>query len=396
LFALGAGLIFVVMTMAPAQIQPPEPTNGTTINGTEVIQQFPSTGPAQTAWKVRWKEQNGPGLIIEDAFFKKSPQEDWIQVLGEVRLSESFVPYHAGSPRFWDVSYNFGLYPVGPQDAGPKGKLLASQPGKAPTVVLEVRDEGLSWKDFGKVRRGQSLVLWGALHAANYCYVVEYTFRDDGLLRFRLGSTGHNYPGSEWDAHMHNAWWRVDVNLGGPDHNSVELVEHLEPNPNGNKGQALTVRTPFNNGREGFADFNAEKFTMVRVLNTQKKNAQNKPWAYDLIPYRMGNSRHFANDKEKCSLHDFWVTKNHPGETKYYDLPKYIQDPAHPGQPESIVDTDVVLWYSAAGHHEPRSEDGEAPNGGFFQGVTPIMWTMFELRPRDFWDRSPFYPYKGK
>jgi hypothetical protein len=391
LCAAAAGLVFLALTIAPGQspFQPkPGPGDGLTIKGNEIIQQFPSAGPAQSAWKIHWREETGPGLIIVDAYFKKGPHEDWIQVLGPCQLSELFVPYHKGSPRFWDVSYNLPLDVMTQADAGPHGKLLSSQPGAAPTVVLERRDEGIAYKDETGVRRGESLVLWAALDAGNYRYLMEYTFRDDGLVRFRLGSTGHNVSGGEWESHMHNAWWRIDVNLGGADHNSVELIEHIEPDPKGNKAQALTLRSPFNDGKEGFADFHAEKFTTLRISNTVKKNAQNKPWAYDLIPYRMGNSRHFASDKEKCSLHDFWVTKNRPGQMKYYDLPKYI------AKAENITDTDVVIWYSAAGHHEPRSEDGEMPAGAQkIIGATSVMWTTFELRPRDFWDRTPLYPY---
>src|SRR5687767_13412375 len=104
LFAAGSGVMCLMMTIAPAQVQPqPNQPNHQVIKGTEIIQQFPTTGPGQTAWKIRWREQNGPGLIITDAYFKKSPKEDWVQVLGEARVAEAFVPYHRGSPRFWDV-----------------------------------------------------------------------------------------------------------------------------------------------------------------------------------------------------------------------------------------------------------------------------------------------------
>src|SRR5438067_2038635 len=126
-FAAGAGLIFLALTVAPAQVpvQPkPGSGDGLTINGNEITQQFPSAGPMQSAWKVRWREENGPGLIIVDAYFKKGPQEDWTQVLGEARLGELFVPYHKGSPRYWDVSYNFPLCTLTQADAGRNGKLL--------------------------------------------------------------------------------------------------------------------------------------------------------------------------------------------------------------------------------------------------------------------------------
>src|SRR5262245_51733771 len=78
----------------------------------ELIQQFPTNDAMKTAWKVHWATSTGSGLYIQDAFFKKGPKEPWLQVLGDLRLSEMFVPYHSGSPRFWDVAYNFQLCPV--------------------------------------------------------------------------------------------------------------------------------------------------------------------------------------------------------------------------------------------------------------------------------------------
>ena len=41
---------------------------------------------------------------------------------------------------------------------------------------------------------------------------------------------------------------------------------------------------------------------------------------------------------------------------------------------------------------EPRSEDGEMLKGDNFVGVTPVMWSGFDLHPRNIWDRSPMYP----
>ena len=40
---------------------------------------------------------------------------------------------------------------------------------------------------------------------------------------------GRNYGSREFEGHMHNGLWRVDVNLGGPDNNSALVMEHTEP-----------------------------------------------------------------------------------------------------------------------------------------------------------------------
>src|SRR5438876_11919177 len=87
----------------------------------EIVQTFPSNDAMKTAWKVHWATAEGFGLYIEDAWFKKAPKEPSIQVLGDVRVSEIFVPYHSTSPRLWDVSYNFGLCRGTKNPAAPHG-----------------------------------------------------------------------------------------------------------------------------------------------------------------------------------------------------------------------------------------------------------------------------------
>ena len=355
-----------------AKVQPPAVT--------ESVVQFPTNDVTRTAWKVHWTTTSGFGLIVSGAWFKKDPREPWFQILGEARLSEMFVPYHSGSPRFWDVSYSFGLVNLTRDDAGAHGKLI----GNPPVVCQEIRDRGIAWMDGVKgSRRGQTMVLWASLNAANYRYVIEYGFQDDGAVTCRVGSTGRNYGSREFEGHMHNGLWRVHVKLGGTATNSVYVMEHIEPD--GDPAKAKTVHRLFNQGREGYEDWNAARFTMLSVRSEKQKNARKIPIAYDFMTPKLGNARHHGG-QEECTLHDFWATKHRPGEINYQSVPKYAQ------KGESIQNTDVVVWLSTPGHHEPRSEDGEMSKDSTFTGATPIMWTGFDLRPRDFWDRSPLYP----
>ena len=67
------------------------------------------------------------------------------------------------------------------------------------------------------------------------------------------------------------------------------------------------------------------------------------------------------------------------------NLPSYISPP------ESIKDSDIVLWYKGSVHHHPRDEDGEIVNG-YWHGVALLMWTGFLLKPHNLFDRTPFYP----
>jgi primary-amine oxidase len=341
----------------------------------EVIQEFPTGGPMETAWRVRWAEAPAKGLSITGAWFKRGPSEPWMRILWDARLADIFVPYHSGWPRYYDLTgFNFGLVQATPQDAGCCGRLL----GTPPRVIKEVRDRGVAWKDDTAVHRGQELVLWGTLDAANYNYLMQYGFQDDGTITFRLGATARNLPGRETEAHMHNGLWRVDMDLNGFPNDSALLTRHQEP---AGGDMAVDTISPLNDGVEGFADWTAEEFTQIRVLDTLAKNTQGNNISYDLIPLRQGTARH----NEDFSKHDFWVSRYKGTELFYNEVPDYVSN--H----ETITNTDVVLWHISPVHHLPRNEDGQH-QGGLWKGVALLMWGGFDLRPRNLFGETPLHP----
>jgi primary-amine oxidase len=339
----------------------------------------------ETAWKVEWDTVRGHGLIIKNAWFKTGPTAEWMEVLGDARLADILVPYQPGYPRYWDVAYNFKLSVMSATDAGPYGKLLTSNNGGSedPCVCLELRDRGIIWKNNNGARRGHSMILWSCLHAVNYRYLIEYGFQDDGSITFRVGAAGRNLQAREWLPHMHNNYWRINMHLGGKGHNTAYLMEMIEPKAPDQKLASETYHKLFNDGKEGFADWDPMKFTMLRVINTQKKNSRGDYHAYDLVTLRHGTSRHNGSNEE-CSLHDFWVTKANDQELRYIGLPKYCND-------ENIVDTDIVIWHGTSIFHEPRSEDGAMVDDAWF-GATIVGWTGFTLRPNNIFEGTPLFP----
>jgi primary-amine oxidase len=54
--------------------------------------------------------------------------------------------------------------------------------------------------------------------------------------------------------------------------------------------------------------------------------------------------------------------------------------PAWTAADRSIMDTDIVLWYTMGMYHVVRAEDWP---------VMPVVWHSFELRPFDFFDGNP-------
>lgn len=339
----------------------------------EVMQEFKYGRKMHTAWRVRWAIDEG--LYITSAEFRPGPGRPWMQVLSELRLVEIFVPYETGNPRFYDISqFNWPMIEMTPEDAGYCGEVIDRY------VVKELRDTGILWKDDSRVHRGEALVLWAAIDAANYNYVMQYVFRDDGRLQFSVGATARNLPNREYRAHTHDGLWRIDMDVAGRDHDRVLVSRHLE---NMVDDAAQNVLDPFNGGVEGGIDFVAEEYTVLRIEDTQATNGRGNPLSYDLIPLRTGTSRH----AEDWSHHDFWVTPFDVNERTYPDLPDYVAD----GEP--IDDTDIVVWYMTPVHHLPRDEDGEYDRDGNWQGSALLMRTGATLRPRNIFDRTPFYPY---
>jgi Cu2+-containing amine oxidase len=384
---LGGGAAVALLLLSAAGSSPAKPPLKPIPRADEIIQEFPAGGKMQTAWKVRYHANNpGPGLVITGAWFKTAPGAEWIKVLENIRLSEIFVPYNNGT-RIYDIGAqgNYRLLRHTQDDAGAHGKLL-----NGGLVVQELRDGGILWKYYRQVRRAQDLVLWSTLGAGNYNYMMVYSFRCDGSLTCTMGSTGRNFGNHETTGHMHHACWRIDVDLDGPDHNTVYLVKRVEPKGPRKRG-VPTARDDvelFNDGVEGGAEWKAEEFTRLRV-ECPRTNGQGKKICYELLPLRPGTARHWGGG-EDFTHYDFWVTPFRWHEQYYKSLPQFVR------QKRKIVDTNVVLWYMSPAYHLPRDEDGVFinPNTGRAQvrGVAMTNWCGFELRPRSLFEQSPLYP----
>jgi hypothetical protein len=392
---------------------------------------FPLGAPPEkqeTSWFVRYASDVRHGLRIESAWFRREKQP-WLKVLGDVRVSQIYVPYQNNADRFFDIGLP-GHAPwsllqiVGDEKnvLGPYGTLVD------PYVVREERDSGLLYffsdvhfemgKSDGSERRGttraqrrQEVALWGVLQASNYFYVMHYAFQNDGTIVCKLGSTGKNLHPHQMQGtgHMHSACWRIDVDLGGslPDERDVRLnpneayvVKHLEPIPEDPaKSKTEEIRLKDAQGIKWVA----EEFTSLRVRSPRDLNAFGRPVAYDLVPLRHGNARHFApgpkGGHDEFTQHDLWVTPFDAKQLDFPKLPKYVA-----GNPP--LGDNVVLWHMSSNLHVPRDEDFVGPERitknkqGIERperspGCAVAMWSGFELRPRNVFANTPFVPTKA-
>ena len=95
-----------------------------------------------------------------------------------------------------------------------------------------------------------------------------------------------------------------------------------------------------------------------------------------VLHLRSGSARHSEDFTKK----DFWVTRfrGATAELLADNLPNYIADQ------QSTVNADIVVWYTGSVHHENNERDED-------DNTTPVLWTGFELRPKNLFDRTPFF-----
>jgi len=320
-----------------------------------------------TTWDLCFDAVSRYGLIIRLAGFRKSPTAPLMRVLFDARISEIFVPYHAGSPRFFDVSdFNFPLLTLTAADC-PRPRLIIGG-GK---VCREFRDRGLAWKNDGLVRRGLELVLWAVIDAANYNYVIEWAFRDDGSIAGRAGSTGPKLGGpDDTSGHIHNFTWRLDVDLNGAGGDSVHLTRHAEnflvnPSTSADAESLIAV--------EGGRIWSPTTFNTLEIHDSLLQNGRGRPTAYELVPLRTGTARH----TELYTRNDFWVTAFSSTELLAKLLPSYVNG-------QNVGSADIVMWYTSSAHHENGMRDED-------RDTVPLLWTGFELVPQNLFDRTPFH-----
>jgi Cu2+-containing amine oxidase len=229
------------------------------------------------------------------------------------------------------------------------------------------------------VRRGEEVALWGAIDAANYNYVIEWTFRDDGVVLGRVGATAQNLPGVPFEAHMHGPIWRLDIDLNGSTGDSVHVAKHIEPSSiftpqRANDTMSLVA---FESGLQ----WNPLQFTALHIQDANLRNARGHPSAYHLMPIRTGTPRHMEN----FTKNDFWVTRFNGSEMAGASLPSFVNFLT------PVSNTDVVVWYYGGVHHLVRDEDGQIINGRWV-GEAHIMWTGFMMKPHNLFDTTPLFP----
>ena len=349
----------------------------------------------RSAWRIFWQvaphNSSGEILSIREAWFKRSPDDAWIKVLGDARLAEIFVPYNAGQPRYYDVALTFPLATLAPADLGPNcvapGKILEEK------VAFEVHDKHLAWMDDeGRSQRAEEAQLWAVYDAGNYRYIMHYGFRDDGSVDFQLGATAHNLKDLTDDSvtHLHTGCWRVAVELGRSSETDIHEVRYVTQTQA--PGEVVTVESLVH--KENGIVWKPEEFTRLRVRSKRLKNGHRNPdnyIAYDVLPHRGGAVRTFGVGEQWTSC-DFWVTQ--PADADGYPQWAYPEVHTYAADEQPLAGKSKVIWHAAGLVHRIRDEDMGSDGYDSYAGVALTAWAGFSLKPRNLFPATPGYPQK--
>ena len=350
------------------------------------------------------------GPWIDTVSFKGGSWSSFRQVIKQAGLAEIYVQYHNGNG-LSDLQFSNpnSVDEIKPTDLPIIGGGLVTlwhQKGSQyeadpfPRIGVECHERGIDWlckrppgpqPAANLVGRAYEVIVWAVIDGGNYDNILQYVFRDDGSLGFRLGTSGYLNQNAAFmpigQPHMHNALWRLSTNLFGRSDNRVYLAEHNETtSPTSDKETLISA--------ENFYDWDPLKFTSILVQNKTLKNTRGNLMGYELTPWgRTGTALH----SQSWLQHDFWITKDRPGEDgsgstapdnwrfSYQPPGKYMVAYASPAE---LLDTSMtpVLWYRSSFHHHKSDHDLDK-NGGV--GIVSTHWAGFDFQPDNTFDFNP-------
>ncbi|MEY2431631.1 MAG: primary-amine oxidase [Acidimicrobiaceae bacterium] len=283
-------------------------------------------------------------------------------------------------------------------------------------ICIHEEDYGILWKHWDmqggttEVRRSRRLVISSISTVGNYEYGFYWYLYLDGTIQLEVKLTGimstmavdpeadaplHASmvaPGLAAPYHQHLFCARLDLDVDGA-HNEVHEVDVVpdrpdaEDNPMGNAFRPQVTRLESEQVAQRFVD--PAKSRTWKIVNPDVRNGLGEPVAYKLVPGStptlLADPTSSVGRRAGFATRNLWVTPYQSDEIRAAGgYPN--QSAGGDGLPQwtaadrSLVDTDVVLWYTFGVTHIPRPEDWP---------VMPVEYAGFSLVPVGFFDRNP-------
>jgi len=381
-------------------------------------------------WSFRVTFDPYEGLVLHQVAYHDGDRVR--PVLHRASVTEMVVPYGDPGPMHgWKNAFDAGEWGLGRMANSLKlgcdclGEIhyfdaeLATEQGDAYTVenaiCMHEEDYGILWKHndmqggTNEVRRSRRLVVSFIATVGNYEYGFYWYLYLDGNIQLEAKLTGivspmavapgevpefanMIAPGLAAPHHQHLFSARLDFDVDGAANSVYEVeAEIIPPGPDNPWKNAFRPKvTRLDTELAARRDMNAATSRTWRIVNEHSHNRLGKPVAYKLIP-TMSTPTMLADPDSSVgrragfARHNLWVTPYAPDERRAAgEYPN--QSAGGDGLPRwtaadrSIVDTDVVVWYTFGVTHFVRPEDWP---------VMPVEYTGFLLSPYGFFDRNP-------
>jgi len=289
-------------------------------------------------------------------------------------------------------------------------------------ICIHEEDAGILWKhsDFrpgGRAHavRSRKLVVNMVCTVANYEYILQFNFFQDGTIQSEIKLTGilNLYTMAEGEDagkygtevaprvmahhHQHLFSMRVDPMIDGLN-NSVCEVDVVPTNaPTGSDenfaGNAFETRkTIFETTADGVRDADPVKGRTWLMINENKKHHASKlPVGYKIMckdmPPLLAKPDSLVAMRAPFAKHNLWVAPY--AAEQLYPAGKFV--PQTMKTPDDAIDafvaggrnirnTDIALWLTWGATHVPRPEDGP---------VMPVEIVHLTFKPSSFFDQNP-------
>lgn len=381
-------------------------------------------------WSLRVGFEPYEGLVLHQVTYHEGERAR--PVLHRASVTEMVVPYGDPGPMHgWKNAFDAGEWGLGRMANSLKlgcdclGEIhyfdvvVATEQGDPYTVehaiCMHEEDYGILWKHndlhggTNEVRRSRRLVVSFIATVGNYEYGFYWYLYLDGNIQLEVKLTGIISPqavepgevppyanlvapGLAAPHHQHLFSARLDFDVDGTANSVYEVEAEVVPpgpdNPWRNAFRPRVTRLDTELGAQ--RDMDAATSRSWRVVNEEVRNRLGQPVAYKLVP-TMSTPTMLADPESSVgrragfARHNLWVTPYAPDERRAAgEFPNQSAGgeglPAWTAADRSIVETDVVVWYTFGVTHFVRPEDWP---------VMPVEYTGFLLSPFGFFDRNP-------
>ncbi len=385
-------------------------------------------------WRFRYSMHPREGLVLHTVGYEDDGRLR--PILYRAALSEIVVPYGDPARNWrWRSAFDVGEYSVGrlassiePKTDAPENATLLDatfagddgEPYVLPrAVAIYERDGGLLWKHYeqysmqNESRRARELVLSFIATIGNYDYAVNWILHQDGVIEVDAALSGIMLPQGVAQTkagghtgltsghlvapnvvaphHQHFFNFRLDFDVDGTANSVVEMNTRALPagasNPsmNGMTMVETTLRTEGTAGRR----MSMDSARTWQVVNPSIETALGHHPSYivvpgpNSVPYVALNAP--VRRRAGFINNHFWATRYnadelnaagvYPNQSRTDDgLTRFVANN------ESLVNQDVVIWYTLGITHIPRPEEWP---------VMPVTHVCFKMIPGGFFTRNP-------